>query len=51
MAIHTAVRRLPLNVEALSVAVLLICVAGERTPLGKIAARCEVAAIEDLVQR
>ena len=51
MAAHIAVRvELPSNVEALSVAMQLICVAGERTPLAKIAICCEVATIEDLVQ-
>ena len=51
IAAHTAVRRLPLNVEALPVAVLLPAIARERTPLGESAIRCKAATVEDRMQR
>ena len=51
LAVHAAISCLPLNVEALPVAVLLVAIARERTPLGESAIRREVAAVEDLVQR
>ena len=51
VALPATACRLALNVEALSVAVLRIAVTSERAPIGEVAGSCEVAAVEDLVQR